>query len=79
VLTTNAPGYFAYTHRPAIAIPDGDTSTLMEVAEKYQGKYLVLEIDHPDGLDSLYANPKFPVVGLQYLETVNGTHIFVIE
>jgi hypothetical protein len=79
VLTTNPPGYFAYTHRPAIAIPDGDISTLLEVAEKHQGKFLVLEKDHPDGLANLYIDPKSPLVGLEYLATVNGTQIFIIE
>ena len=79
VLTTNPPGYFAHTNRSAIAIPDGNIKTLLDVAEKYQGKFLVLEKDHPEGLDDLYDNPEMHPSGLQYLTTVEDTHIFIIE
>ena len=79
VLTTNPPGYFAHANRSAIAIPDGDIQTLFEVAEKYNGKFLLLEKDHPRGLDDLYAAPEKHPDGLQYLITVAGTHIFILE
>ena len=79
VLTINPPGYFESTNRPAIAIPDGDILTTIEVAEKYGGRYLVLEKDHPQGLDDLYENPYLPIDGLQYILSVADTHLFVVE
>ncbi len=79
VMTTNPPGYFAYTNRPAIAIPDGGVATLLEVAEKFQGTIVVLEKDHPEGLNDLYANPELTPTGLEYLTTIEGTHIFIIH
>jgi len=79
VLTINPPGFFESTSRPAIAIPDGDILTTIEVAEKYGGRYLVLEKDHPQGLDDLYENPYLPIDGLQYILSVADTHLFVVE
>jgi hypothetical protein len=79
VLTTNAPGYFAYTNRSAISIPDGTPQTVLEVAGKYKASYLVLEKDHPKGLDSLFDNPTAPPDGLQYLTSIGTTHIFIIQ
>ena len=79
VMTINPPGYHAYTNRAAIAIPDGNLQALAIVAQKYNGKILILEKDHPDGLDDLYADPKTHPDGLKYLMSVEGTHIFVIE
>lgn len=79
IMTINPPGYFAYTNRRSIAIPDNNIPTLLEVAQKYNGKILILEKDHPDGLDELYANPDTPKAGLKYMATVEGVHIFIIK
>lgn len=79
VMTTNPPGYFAHTKRSAIAIPDGEIPMLLEVAERYNAKILILEKDHPNGLDDLYANPETHPGGLEFLTTTEGTHIFIIK
>ncbi len=79
VLTINPPGYFVSTSRPAIAIPDGNIPTTLGVAKKYGGRYLVLEKDHPQGLDDLYENPYLQIDGLLYILTVADTHLFVVE
>ncbi len=52
---------------------------LVDAAEKYNGKFLILEKDHPDGLDDLYTAPEKHPDSLQYLTTVEGTHIFILE
>ena len=79
VLTINPPGFFGATGRQAIAIPDGDVLTSLEVAEKYGARYLVLESDHPKGLGGLYETPQKQVDGLQYLMSIADTHIFIVE
>jgi hypothetical protein len=79
VLTINPPGYYAYTHRPAIAIPDGSIQTVLQVADQFHGRYLILEAGHPDGLAKLYANPETNHPRLKYLTSVEETHIFIIE
>jgi len=79
VLTINPPGYFETTSRPAIAIPDGDILITLEVAKKFGAKYLVLETDHPKGLDGLYENPQMKIDGMNYLFSVDDSHLFVVE
>lgn len=79
VMTINPPGYYESTNRPAIAIPDGDILTMLEVANKYGAIYLVLEKDHPKGLDNLYRNPHLQIEGIKYLSSIDDTHLFIIE
>jgi len=76
VMVNNPPGYSLVSGHAAIVIPDGDVDTLMQVAQRYQPRYLLLEINHPRGLDELYLNP-IDQPGFKYVETVAGTHIFL--
>jgi hypothetical protein len=77
VLVNNAPGYFAATRRSAISIPDGDLDILLRVASKYGATYLIVEYDHPSGLDQIYKIPTdYP--GIKFLRTVGSSHIFRI-
>jgi hypothetical protein len=77
VLVNNAPGYYIATGRPAISIPNGDESTMLEVAKRYAGRFLLLEYNHPQGLSEIYDHPG-DRPGLKYLSTIDGTHIFKI-
>jgi hypothetical protein len=77
VLINNPPGYFVATGRPALAIPDGDLNSTLLVAKKYGGAYLILEYNHPLGLDELYQIP-IDHPGIKYLTTISGAHIFRI-
>jgi hypothetical protein len=54
ILINNPPLYFAANQRPSVVIPDGDINMTIHVADQYQAKILVLEENHPDGLDSLF-------------------------
>ena len=69
----NPPGYFVATGRPALAIPDGDLNSTLLVAKKYGGAYLILEYNHPLGLDELYQTP-IDHPGIKYLTTISGAH-----
>jgi hypothetical protein len=76
-MVNNPPGYFAATSRMAIVIPDGDIVMLMEAARCYNAGYLLLDENHPQGLEELYANPgKQP--GLEYEGEFEKTKIFRI-
>jgi hypothetical protein len=77
VLVNNAPGYFVATGRPAISIPDGDLTSALSVAMKYGGAYLIVEYNHPAGLDELYSDPD-DSPGILYLSTIDGAHLFRI-
>jgi hypothetical protein len=75
VLVNNAPGYFVATGRPAISIPDGNLNTALQVAKKFGGAYLIVEYNHPAGLEQIYEAPKdYP--GIEYLTTIDGAHLF---
>ncbi len=68
VIVRNPPGYFIHSGRSALALPFGDESTILQVAQKFGAKYLVLEksgtfetiqdlFDHPQ------SNPSFIYLG----------------
>ncbi len=75
VMVNDAPGYYVASGRPAISIPYGDVATLLEVAKRYQARYLLLEINQLQGSDNLYDQPG-DRPGLEYLETVENTRIY---
>jgi hypothetical protein len=77
VLVTNPPGYALVSGRPAIVIPNGDIEVLKKAIERYQPRYVLLGFNHPQGLDSLYEQPENQS-DLFYIESVVGTHIFIV-
>lgn len=77
VMVNNAPGYYAANLREAISIPDGSVDTTLAVARRYGASILLLEQNHPSGLDDLYKHPA-NLPGMSYLYTYEGVHIFQI-
>jgi hypothetical protein len=75
VMVNNPPGYFVATGRPAIVVPDGDIRSTLAAAQRYHAHYLLLESNHPQGLDYLYQNPG-DLSDLGYLYSLGDTHIF---
>jgi hypothetical protein len=57
ILVNNPPGFNIATNHPAIVIPEGDVDDLIMVAKHYGVKYIVLEKNHPIGLEKLYEHP----------------------
>jgi 4-amino-4-deoxy-L-arabinose transferase-like glycosyltransferase len=57
VAVNNPPGFFLASGRQAVVIPNGTLDTLRTVAQRYGVQWVILEPNHPSGLDSLYANP----------------------
>jgi hypothetical protein len=78
VMVGNPPGYFNVSNRPAIAIPNEPLSTVLEVADKFDARFLVLEEDGvPLPLKLVYDNPTgFP--SILYLGEIDGARIFAI-
>lgn len=75
ILVNNPPGFYLASGRSSIAIPDGDIASLLAVARRFGGRYLLLEPSHPRGLEELYQNPG-DRPGLRYLTSLDGVHIF---
>jgi len=79
VIVRNPPGYYIVSESPAIALPYGDESTILDVAKRYHAQYLILEKNGTfeeikDLYDSPQANPSFI-----YLGEVDGARLFRIE
>ena len=79
VIVRNPPGYFIAAGEPAIALPFGDESTLLAVAETFGASYLVLEQGGTfESIQDLYdepqSNPSFVFLG-----EVNEAKLYRIE
>ena len=79
VIVRNPPGYFIAAGNKSIALPFGDESTLLEVAEKFNAGYLVLEKGGTfESIQDLYEepenNPSFVYIG-----EVNEAKLYRIE
>ncbi len=77
VLVNNPPGFYLATGRKSIVIPDGNVDTLIMAARKYKATIVVLENDHPEGLNTLYDSPEI-FSSLQLLYTSHDVHIIRI-
>ena len=78
IMVNNPPGFYLASERYSIVIPDGDPGTLLKAADRYDASYLVLEENHPAGLDELYNNPQC-CQDLEFITSVNGARIFRIH
>lgn len=79
VIVRNPPGYFIASGRSSVALPFGDESTILSVAEKYDARYLVLEKGGTfptiqDLYDDPHSNPSFVYIG-----EVNDAKLYRIE
>ncbi len=77
VMVNNPPGFALATGRSAIVIPDGGLESSLAAAERYGATVLLLEANHPEGLNQVYDQLQ-QLTGLDYLVTLNGTHVFLI-
>ena len=78
VMVNNPPGYYIASSRPAIVIPSDNEETVMAVAKRYEAKFLLLEMNIPTLIEHLFSNPH-DRVELDYLQTVEGTVIYLIN
>jgi hypothetical protein len=57
VAVNNPPGFYYFTGRPSVVIPNGDPDALRRVARDFGVRWVVLDANVPDGLRDLYARP----------------------
>jgi hypothetical protein len=79
VIAANPPGFWLATGHPAIALPDGDSQTVLALSRRYGARYLLLEEGSvTQRLKGVYDHPdEFP--GLSYLGEVEGARVFEIR
>ena len=79
VIVRNPPGYFIVSGRSAVALPFGDESTILAVAEKFDARYLIIEEDGTyDAIQDLYDDPQVNSNFL-YVGEVDGARLYRIE
>ena len=78
IMVNNPPGFYLASERYSIVIPDGEPESLLKAANRYDASYLVLEQNHPAGLERLYNNPQC-CQELEFITSVNGALIFRIH
>ena len=77
IMVSNPPGFYLASGNPAIAVPDGDSSTLLTVARRYHATFLVLEKGSiPAGLLTVYDDPN-GLAELEYLGEVDHARVFL--
>lgn len=79
VIVSNPPGFHLASSSPAIAVPDGNLETILQLSQTYDARYLILEEGSiPAGLMEIYEHPQ-AYAELEYLGEVDGARVFVIE
>src|SRR5687768_10685005 len=79
VIVRNPPGYFIASGNPSIALPFGDESTILAVAEKFGARYLVLEKGGTfESIQDLYDEPQSNS-SFVYLGEVNEAKLYRIK
>jgi hypothetical protein len=79
VIVRNPPGYFLAAGEPAVALPFGDESTLLAVAEKFHARYLILEQGGTfESIQDLYDDPQSHPAFV-YLGEVHEAKLYRIE
>jgi hypothetical protein len=79
VIVRNPPGYYITSGRAAVALPFGDESTILALAEKFGARYLVLEEGGTfESIQDLYDNPAGNPM-FEYLGEVDGARLYRIE
>lgn len=77
----NPPAFFYHTGRPAIPLPDGPPADLATALDRFGLRYVVLDVNHPAGLDGLYDRPEgqpgFRLVA--DLGDAGGAHVWLLE
>ena len=73
VMVGNPPGFWYHSHRPAVVVPNGDAATLVEVCERYDVAYIVLDANRPQALADLYASGR--LAGLELAVTFDDGQV----
>jgi hypothetical protein len=79
VIVRNPPGYYISSGRPALALPFGDESIILQVAERYGAGLLVLESSGTfESIQLLYDNPG-DTDAFTFLGEVDEAKLYVIN
>lgn len=78
IMAGNAPGVTYHTGRPALSIPNEPLPVLQAAAARYGVTHLLLDKDHPQALDELYAQQGVPS-GFHLLLARDGYQLYQLS
>lgn len=79
VIVSNPPGFYLASGLAAIAVPDGQSETILQLARRYGASYLILEEGSlPQGLVSLYQSEVLPP-GIVLLAEFEGGRVYDLQ
>jgi len=81
VAVNNPPGFYYYTGRQSVVIPNGELDTLRLVARDFAVRWVVVDANVPDGLRALYSQPDSQA-GFRLRQTFTdsaGRPVYVLE
>lgn len=78
VMVNNPPGYFMQTGRSAVVVPYGDLTMLLNAAEQYQVRFVVVDEQLAPELMSLFEYPA-DQGRLHYQGTYHGLNLYEIQ
>jgi hypothetical protein len=78
VMINNPPGFYFASERPSVVIPAADVDTLIEVAKKYDVRWVVIDENVVDALQDLVVYPT-DRNGLNYILTKNDIHYYYYQ
>lgn len=71
VAVNNPPGFYLASELEAIVIPNGSMDIIRDLADRFAVEWVVLEANHPHGLDPYYESP-VSTPWLEFVETFIG-------
>jgi hypothetical protein len=83
VAVNNPPAFYYFTGHPSIVIPNGGPADLLRAVHDFGARWVVLDVNVPDGLSDLYAHPD-SIAALNLHVTLTGAagqpvYVFEVE
>lgn len=79
IMVNNPPAYYAAADRQAVAVPYGDTQTILRVARDFDVQYLALDQNYTDRFPELYRQTADIPAGFVFIDRIDGLTLFQLE
>lgn len=77
IMSNNPPGLWVASGHPGIPLVVGNPESLLAAADRYNARYLLLDLNHTRELDSLYQNADVP--RLRLIKVLGNWKVFEVD
>jgi hypothetical protein len=56
VMVGNPPGFYYFSHRPSVVVPNEDINTVLQACDRYGVEFVILDQNHPQPLQEVYSS-----------------------